>query len=213
MIWPGGLFVLEWERLITSLMELLQACRASRVLHTRLRFTEEIILVVGPALREFIARHTRPDLVEDVWQETLIAIAIGIAKCNADTEAAFWTWCYTIARRRMADQWRQIGRLPTISLDPELFEQAIESSRRDEGLTLAERENLEYGLDLLRAAKPPCVNYLWDRFALDLSFKDLGDIYGLSEDAMRMQVNRCLELAQKLMAQELKAKKTKVPHA
>ena len=192
---------------MTSLIELVRICRKTKTLHVRERFFEEIVCHVGPALFSFIGRHTRVDFVEDALQETLIALDQNLDRCRARTDAQFWAWCYQTARHKMADQWRGTAGGMVVSLDHEEVRRAVEASGQDERIPREEREELDYALALLRSVKPPCVDYLWDRIALDLSFKEMTEIYGLREDAARMQVQRCLKLAQ-----ELVSKKTKVTY-
>lgn len=189
---------------MTSLIELLRLCRKTKTLHVRLRFAEEIVFRVGPALLSFIRRRTRPAFVEDAYQETLMAIAIGLERCEARTEPEFWKWCYGTARHKIADQWRRENRGDTATLDIEETRQALEASLKVQSVPAARLADLNYAMELLQASKAPCVGYLWDRFGLDLDYKDLGATHGLSEDAMRMQVQRCLELVQKLLSQKEK---------
>ena len=187
---------------MTSLLECLQAYRASQALHARMRFAEEIIFLIGPALREFIFRHTRHDMAEDAYQETLVALATNLERCRARTEAQFRQWCYRIAGYKIADQWRERDEAVTTSLEAELLQRAVDLSAKDERMAAEEREELEYALALLRAVKPPCVTYLWERIALDLPYKDLARLHGVSEDTMRMRVDRCLKLARELVARK-----------
>ena len=157
--------------------------------------------MVSPSLLSFITRHLRSDLVDDVYQETQLALATKIDRCRAQTDDAVWAWCYRLARNKIADQWRRDRRNAALSLDLEEVRRAAETSAEEESISPTERLDLDYALALLRAAKPPCVDLLWERLGLDLSLKEVAAIYGLSADAARMQVNRCLELAQKLVAQ------------
>lgn len=192
---------------MTGLIELVRLCRKTKTLHVRIRFAEEVVFQVGPSLLHFIGAHTRADFVEDAYQETLIAIVQDLDQCRAKTDRQFWSWCYRMAIHKIADQWRRAKSDRTVSLDKEGIRRAVEASGREETIPRAEQAELDYALALLAEAKPPCVDYLWDRFALGLSFKEMTMIYSLSENAARMQVNRCLELVQELLA-----KKAKVTH-
>ena len=188
-------------------MDLVRACRDTSTFHVRERFTEEILFRLGPALREFITRHARADLVEDAFQETLIAIARGIERCQARTEGQFRQWCYRIARNKVADQGRKAAPRTIVSLDLALIEHAVELSCKDERMQRDEAEELAYALGLLVAANPPCAVYLWERYGLELPHEVIGEIHGTTADAARMKVARCLK-----EAQELVVKKAKVSH-
>ena len=164
---------------------------------------EEIVYLVGAVLEQFIRNGLPPDLVADALQETLLAIALKFDTCRAESEAGIWQWCYRIARYKIADQWRQTEP-QAMSLDLEEVRLAVEVSLRDEAPDAEEAADLAYALELLRAAKPPCVGYLWEAIALDLTYEEMGQLHGKKADAMRMQVERCLALAQKLVGRKVK---------
>ena len=185
---------------MTNLVALLQAYRDAATLPERQRVVEDFVLQVGPALRKFIFPHCRTDLAEDACQETLTAIATRLGQCSSGTEGPIWRWCYQVARHKIADQARRAGGTRLVSLEVEAVQRAVNAiAASDEGFSLEKREQLEYALDLLRAVKPPCVDYLWEAIALNLSYAMVGELHGLTSDAARMQVNRCLELAQALV--------------
>ncbi len=192
---------------MTTLVELARACRDASTLRVCERFAEDFVCLVGPALRQFIFRHARPDLAEDAFQETLITIATHVGQCTARTDSGLWGWCYKVARNKMADQGRRAERHPTISLDVEWVRRVVEASGADERIGHDEREEVDYALQLLGAVKPPCVDYLWEAIGLNQPYEAVGQLHGLSADAARMQVNRCLKLAR-----ELVRKKAKVSH-
>ena len=169
----------------------------------RQRVADDIVYLVGPALEQFIRNRLPPDLVADALQETLLAIALRFDACYADSEAAIWKWCYRIARHKIADQWRATEP-QDLSLDLEEVREAVELSLGDEAAGPEEADELQYALELLGAARPPCVNYVWEAFALELTYPEMGKLHGKSADAMRMQVERCLQLARKLVARKAK---------
>ena len=190
---------------MTSLVELFAAGPAATTLHFRERVAEDIVYLIGPALEQFILSRLPPNLAEEAYQETLIAIVTRYDQCCARTEPGIWAWCYGIARFKIADQWRQLGPLMA-SLDVEVVRRAVESSLRVEAAGVEEADELQYALALLGAAKPPCVVYLWEAFALELSYVEMGRLHGKKPDAMRMQVERCLKLAQRLVVRKAKVK-------
>lgn len=51
------------------------------------------------------------DDVEDVTSEVFLAVFTGLARFTGD-EADFRSWVFTIAHRRMVDEWRKRGRAP-----------------------------------------------------------------------------------------------------
>jgi RNA polymerase sigma factor (sigma-70 family) len=182
-----------------ELVQLARACRSTDALHVRVRFAEEIVVRVGPMLAGFIRRRVPESVVEDVLQETLIAIASDVVKFKGGTDAAFWGWCYKIAWHKAADRLRREGARPAASLELPEIRRAAEALAAESPLSTEERQYLDAALELLQQSKPPCVDYLTDRFILGLAFAELAAIYGSTPDAMRMHVDRCLELARKLV--------------
>lgn len=81
---------------------------------------------------------------------------------------------------------------------------AVAASGADDRIGPDEQEQLDYALQLLAAVKPPCVDYLWQAIGLDLSYQVVGQLHAQKADAARMQVQRCLELAQKLVQKKAK---------
>jgi len=189
---------------MTDLMKLVKACGAAESLPVRTRFIEDVLSHVGPALLAFIRRHTRADLVDDAYQDTLVAVALQLCRCRIKAEPKFWGWCYQTARHKMADQWRKSKSGLTVSLEHAEIQQALEALAQQERFSREDWDELNYALELLRLVKPPCVDYLWDAIALNLSYEVMAQIYGLTENAARMRVNRCLELAQELVAKKVK---------
>ena len=190
--------------LAPSVLGLLQACRTAVSLPACERFAEALVCRVGPALRQFICAPTRPDLAEDAFQETLLALATRAGQCRARTESEVWKWCYQVARNKMADQWRHAGGAETVSLEIEAVRRAVEASGGEERISHDEREELEYAMGLLAAVKPPCVDYLWEAFALNSTYVEMGALHGHSASAMRMKVNRCLALARELVRKKVR---------
>ena len=70
----------------------------------------------GPLLRYIRRISPRTDLVDEIAQETWLAIIEHVAPVPA--RSGFVKLLYTIARRRSLDRWRKLGRMPeTDSLD------------------------------------------------------------------------------------------------
>jgi hypothetical protein len=108
-----------------------------------------------------------------------------------------------VAINEVADCWRREERHSTLSLDVETVRQAVEASGEERRIESEERAELNLALELVGATDPACLDYLWERIAYDLAFKDIGVLHGQSMDAARMRVKRCLELAQKLVLKKM----------
>ena len=182
-----------------ELMELVRACRGAAELHERLRFAEEIVVRVGPMLGAFVASRCPEAAAEDVCQEVLIAIAEGVPKFRGKTARQFWSWCYRIAFRRVADHLRRKSNQPMPSLDVEEIRRAVEATAVERPISEGTYTDLERALMLLYQSKPPCVEYLLLHFILGLDYDEIAAMHGTTPNAMRMQIQRCLALARELV--------------
>lgn len=185
-----------------ELMELVRACREAGELHERLRFAGEIVVRVGPMLGAFVAGRCPEAAAEDVCQEVLIAIAEGAPTFRGKTARQFWSWCYRIASRRVADHLRRKSNQPMPSLDVGEVRRAFEATAVERPISEGDRTDLETALELLYQSQPPCVEYLLLHFIAGLDYAEIAAMYGKRRDAMRMQIQRCLTLARQLVANQ-----------
>ena len=183
-----------------ELVELIRAFRDATELHERVRFAEEIVVIVGPMLRTFVAGDCPEAAVEDVLQEILTAIATGIVRFGGSSARQFWGWCYRIAANKVNDHLRRKISRPTVSLDVEDIRRAVEAAAAESPITPGNRLDLEWAMKLLGRAKPPCVGYLTLHYIEGLGYREIALIHNSKADAIRMQIQRCLSLAQQLMA-------------
>ncbi len=183
------------------LIELLRSIRSATALHVHLRFLDEFLYLVGPTLKMYIRWKVSPNDVEDILQEALTDIALGIDNCHASTESAVWGWCYTITHRKIAQHYRiQERRIPLANIEEIVL--AVKWSGEVAPIYPDERLKLDAALKMLGDADEPCVLYLLERFIFQQTFEEMGDSHGKSPDAMRQRVNRCLELAGELVGKE-----------
>jgi RNA polymerase sigma factor (sigma-70 family) len=182
------------------LVDMVRTYRDTDDLAQRLRLAEAIVGAVGPALRQYVESHSPTAWVEDIFQDTLAALAQSLHRFCGKSDAQFWNWCYHVARNRRNDRLRRRETDPLAHTDPDTLWASLETAAQDQPLPAGERLDLEYALDLLRKSKPPCYDYLWTHYVLGWELAEVACGYGLSYDAARMQIRRCLELAQSLMA-------------
>ncbi len=121
---------------------------------------------------------------------------------NGSSCGQFWSWCYQIARYKLIDVVRKLASAKTVSLDIETLEKVMNESIELTPKIPGETEDLEFALQLLGRAKAPCVDYLWTHYILGWTYEEIADSYALPYDTVRMKLKRCLELAQKLMAEK-----------
>lgn len=184
---------------MSSLIELVKKYQGTTILHKRMEAAEAIIEIVGPPLLAYLRKCCPADVAEDVWQDTLVAIAKNLHTSDGDTERKFRSWCYRIAHNKMVDRLRQEGRKPTIAMSPEDLEALARRTLQDEGSSAEDRLDLEYAMQLLLQAKAPCCLYLFLYYIVGWSYDLIAAVLEKSYDAVRMEVGRCLKLAQKLV--------------
>ena len=160
---------------------------------------DEVLSEIYASLTIFIRVHAAKGCDEDVLQETLRDLFEGLWAFDGETSESFWSWAYRITRRRCADSFR--GRKVTQGTvaDPKLLEAVLADLRDENRLTQAEWTDLKAGIALLKVTDYPCLGWLWDRYYVGLSFVELGEQEGVTEEAAQKRVRRCLELAARLM--------------
>ena len=188
-------------RRMDELIKLVQAYRATDDLEQRLQIATNLVGRVAPALREYVFTHSPPEMVEDISVETIGIIANTLLRFRGTTDAQLWGWCYEVVRNRVRERLRRRETDPLARTDPDTLWTSLEFAARGQPMSAGERLDLEYALDLLRKSKPPCYDYLWTHYVLGWDLAEVARSFGLSYDAARMQVRRCLELAQALLGE------------
>jgi RNA polymerase sigma-70 factor (ECF subfamily) len=88
----------------------------STPVETRHACTANLYQRYAPALFEYIQRHTAAlDDAEDILTEVFIgALRHDLTQMSADEQRA---WLWTVARNKVNDHYRQVGRRPQVSLE------------------------------------------------------------------------------------------------
>jgi len=183
-----------------SLMKLLKAYREATHLDQKRYTVDGIARIMGPKLHRYISATCPRDAVDDLVQIALVGIAQGLPKFRGATE--FEHWCFSIARHKCVDYLAREGKRKPELFDEETLWELIEASARNNPLTIAQRVTLKEALDMVASAKPPCRDYLEMRFIYGMEFEELGETCGLTADAARMAVKRCIQLAQSLVKEK-----------
>jgi len=182
-----------------ELIDLVHLYQKATSLEQRQKFGHDIAVAIRPALWNFLLHQDGPEQADDLCQETLKDIFKNLHMFHEETNGQFWSWCYHVARNKLIDHWRKQKANPTMTLDPEAFWRAVEASAQDNPLSNEDQLNAEYILELLAEAKPACCAYLWLRYIIGLDLSEMARMYNLSIDAIRMRINRCLDLAKVLI--------------
>jgi hypothetical protein len=90
----------------------------------------------------------------------------------------------------------------SISVDMDELLAVVEVSSQVKPLSPGDRLDLEYAMDLLRNAKPPCTDYLWHYYVLGYDWGSMAAEFGFTKEAIQKQTARCLQLARKLVDKE-----------
>ena len=180
-------------------MEWVAHCRTAQDLQLRMRLMEEILSDVRPALHLYLSSRCAPDAVDDVLQLTLVAIAESIRRFRGHSAGEFWSWCYGIARRKSADEWRIRSKNKFEPLSEQKLREAIEASGVGASPTGAEKLELEEAMSILTKLDPVCYEILWERYMLNHELSEVGRTRRVSADAARMKIDRCLVKARKLL--------------
>ena len=173
-----------------------QRCKEATV---RENLAVEFVCEVGPNLLRYARSRCGKEDAEDAYQETLAAIVAGLQNVEAGSDSQIWGWLYDIARKKVCNLFRgRKMRLATI-VDTSLLKESLQAVHDNSPMTAGQRAELQEAVDLLKASSPPCLNYLWDRYVVGLTFVQLGEEYEVTEEAARKRVERCLKLAQDLI--------------
>jgi RNA polymerase sigma factor (sigma-70 family) len=173
--------------------------RATHVDH-RVRVAEIIVREVGPALRSYMRHTLDEESAKESFQETLRAIAGGLGTFKGRSTKQVWSWCYGIARHKINDAHRTRKSERTEFLDTKALWEAVEASGEAEAILRGERLDLEYAMNLLRQAKPSCCDYLLSYYIQGWDYAEIARTYKVRYDTARMNIRRCLELAQSLIS-------------
>jgi RNA polymerase sigma factor (sigma-70 family) len=181
-----------------SLQTWVSEYQSCEYLDRRLVLAERIARALWPKLHRFLsARCPRAD-VDDLTQDTVLAVIEGLPRFEGGAE--FEHWCYRIAGNKLATFLERRKRVQPV--DNETLWALIEASSRTSTMSAADRLALKEAMELVGRAKPPCQDHLQDIYFFGWTFVELGRSLGTTEDSARMKVNRCLDLAQSLVAEK-----------
>jgi RNA polymerase sigma factor (sigma-70 family) len=183
-----------------DLIKLVRTYRLTAGLAERIRLAEAIFRLIGPDLHLFVFSRVPHQVAEDIFQEVLKAVAIGLKKFQGDTLKEFWAWCYRIARNKLNDHYRDKVAERVQPLPPEELWQMVEASAQDTPVSPAVRLDLEYAMKLLTSSKPECYDFLWNHFVIGLDYGDIAEDRKMTYDGVRMKITRCLEEAKSLVS-------------
>jgi RNA polymerase sigma-70 factor, ECF subfamily len=147
----------------------------------------EALTRVAARLRGFFGRRMQssPDEVEDLVQETLIALHL--QRGTYDPVLPFSSWMYAIARHKLVDLWRRRGRAQA------LFE-PLDEVDENEALSVPEEQPARRDLLVLLESLPAAQRRAIALTKLEgLSVAEASLRCGVSVSALKVQVHRGLK--------------------
>ncbi len=162
--------------------------------------SERLYVCLAPDLRAFIYGRIHANDAADVFQEAMKGIFGGICKFQGGSEKSLLAWCYRIARNKINDHLRKHISRRLEPIPDEEIEKYVEESGKTQPLSEKDKLDCEYAMKLLKKADPECHEYLWNRYMADMEYWDMGTMYEVNSDAMRMRITRCLETARTLLS-------------
>ncbi len=143
-----------------------------------------LLRLLVPLLRVFYRRRVRgaDDDVEDLVQETLIAVHT--RRASYDRGRAFTAWLYAVARYKMIDHFRRVGRLqPIDDLEESLVAEEFEAS------SIAKLDIA----DLLGHLPPKQARMIRATRLEGLSVAEAASVEGIGESDVKISVHRGLK--------------------
>lgn len=189
-----------WGRRMGKLVELVREYQATGDLERRTAIAEAIFSEVYWRLWTYISNRCPPDNVEDVMQDTLLAIVQSLHGIKAVADEQVWGFCYRIAARRLADHLRREARMASVVSDAEVFDKVVETYAIEEGLSADEYSQLAEALEVLRKEDPDLHECLWLRYIDGLTYPEIAQLKGANPDTVRMRVDRGIDKLQKRIA-------------
>jgi RNA polymerase sigma factor (sigma-70 family) len=185
---------------MNEVIKLVKTYRLSSGLAERQRLADSICRLIAPELGGFVFSTLKPHAAEDVLQEILISITDSLKKFKSHSKEEFWSWCKTIARRRVCDHLRKKKSDRLQPMPHEELLDLVDASAQAAPMTAADRHDLEYALNLLDSSKPECRGYLWNHYVIGFDYGEIAEEQNLNYDNVRMKIGRCLDEAKSLVS-------------
>lgn len=168
----------------------------------RLQIADQIVVTISPQLGLFISLRVFNDsaLIDDILQESLIAIALKLDVFEGNDDSQFYAYCYTVCRNKTVDALRRSRKIRAHEFTGEKLWDLIINTAIKPTLTENEREMLREALELLAAVRPPCLEYLLAHYVIGMTYEEMAAVFGFpSADAAGIATRRCLRLARELL--------------
>lgn len=159
-----------------------------------------IVELSGPRLGVLMGKLSSEEVAKDLLQDVWLGLFSGLHQFrgNSDREAA--ALCRVIVERRAADWIRRRPKFEMVPLDDDEMRDAIEASLPVKPFSIGEKSDVEEAMKLIKACKPENVWFIQQRFFEQRSYKEIGELCGMTEAAVAMKIRRILEEAKALVS-------------
>ncbi|MBI2410543.1 MAG: sigma-70 family RNA polymerase sigma factor [Candidatus Kerfeldbacteria bacterium] len=139
---------------------------------------------------------------EDLAQDVFIAAFAGLKKFRG--EASFRNWCYEIAKRKIADLWREKYGMPTVDIEAVLgIHTTIETAEMQAEAAEQDTVKMTAVEQVLGQLKDNYREILEYRFLKNYSIKETADAMGISVSNAKVLQHRALKKAATLESSPL----------
>ena len=188
---------------MSELIVWIEEYRRESSLKKRVDLATNIYCALLADLRVFVFGKVHPSAGDDVLQETLKAIFTDLSAFRGNTDKAFLSWCYRIARNKVNDYlrkyYRDKDRLESFPAE-ELWQIIEKTPQFDREWEFLDKFHVKEALSLLDKSKPECREYLWNHYVIGFDYAEIAEEQDLNYDNVRMKIGRCLDEAKSLVA-------------
>ena len=152
---------------------------------------------LAPAVTGYLRLHgaAEPD---DLASETFVGVFTGLARFQGD-EGALRSWVFTIAHRRLMDDWRRRSRRPQLADDPESLGEVAEGIGGDVEHDALVRVGAENVHRLCGQLPEDQRTVLLLRILADLTIEQVAEVMDRSEGAVKALQRRGLRTLRGLL--------------
>ncbi len=152
---------------------------------------------LSPAVTGYLRLHgaLEPD---DLASETFVGVFTGLARFRGD-EAALRSWVFTIAHRRLMDDWRRRGRRPRLVDDPEALNTMTQGVGGDVEEDALVRVGTTHVHQMCAQLPQDQRTVLLLRILADLTVDQIAEVMGRSAGAVKALQRRGLRTLRELV--------------
>ena len=125
----------------------------------------------------------------DLSQQTFIKAMANMNRYE-DRGLPFCSWLYRIAQNEVTMFFRSQKTIQTVDIDERKFKSLLEDANLDGYMSIDEQEKL---VELLNGMEQEHLDLIELRFFQEMSFKEIAEIYNITEANAKMRVYRILE--------------------